>query len=328
MKKFLIFLLTTNYSLLTVFPAFAHVSYVIPESDFSARGGSDAGFLLAGFSNPFFNLSVLIGAIVFFALVAFFSRQPFWKKEFSLIKKTSKTYGELIPWMIRLSLGIALIGAGVSSVLISPAVSASSFISYIEIVVGFCILAGFMLSLAGVVAFALFFLALVYSPTVIGNLDFAALAFAFLTYGVVRPGIDDLFNIPHLHSLGHLKEWVPFMLRLSVGGSMMFLALYEKFLNPHASAFVVELFNLQAALPFPLEMWVAWVGVIEFMLGLFLVIGFHVRLFSTIAFLLIMVSFFVFREAVYAHITLFGAFSILFVTGAGKKLALDNIVVR
>lgn len=329
MKKFFLhvttfLLLSTYYLLLSTEFVSAHVSYVISEQDFVAKSGSDSAFLFSGFSDPFFNSALLIGIAIFFCIVAFLSRQPFWKKEFSLLKKTSKTYGELIPWMLRLSIGIALVGAGFGGVLLSPTVLASPFISFVEIVTGFCILTGFLLSLAGVFAFALFFLALSVSPSVMGNLDFAALVVSFLTYGVVRPGIDDLFGIPHLHSLGHLKEWVPFFLRIGIGGSLIFLAVYEKFLNPHTSALVIELFNIQSVIPLSLEILVTWVGVIELMLGLFLVTGFHVRLFSVITFLFIMLSFFVFREAVYAHITLFGGLSILFVTGAGKKLALDN----
>lgn len=305
-------------------PVAAHVQYVISKSDFANNSGSDIPFLLSAFSHFWINLALCIGAIIFFCLIIFLSREPFWKKEFTSIKKKSKTYLDLIPWILRLSIGIALVGAGASHVLISPVVSTSGIIALFELVLGFCILIGFFLSITVFAALALYFFALVQSPNLIGSLEFVTLCFAFLTLGNGRPSFDDLFGVPDLHKIGHLSDWVPFCIRIGIGGAMMFSAFFEKFLHPHASALVVQLYHMNDSIFLPLAVWVAWAGIIEFLLGFFCVIGFHVRLVSAITFFVIMLSFFFFGEAVYAHITLFGGLSVLFIMGAGKKLAVDN----
>jgi uncharacterized membrane protein YphA (DoxX/SURF4 family) len=104
---------------------------------------------------------------------------------------------------------------------------------------------------------------------------------------------------------------------------MMFLAVYEKFLNPHLSEIVVYNYHLTSIIPVISEMWVLSAGIIEFLVGLFLFLGFKTRLTSAIAFIVFSLSFFYFGEEVYSHVTLFSVLSVLFVTG-GVKLSIDN----
>ncbi len=114
------------------------------------------------------------------------------------------------------------------------------------------------------------------------------------------------------------KELVPLILRIGLGAAFIFLAVYEKFLNPHDSELVVTTYNLMHVVPVPASLWVLGAGMVEFVLGVLLILGFEVRLVSVISFVVISLSFFYFKESVYSHVTLFGAISMLVVNGGGK----------
>ena len=88
-------------------------------------------------------------------------------------------------------------------------------------------------------------------------------------------------------------------------------------MNPHASELVVQKYNLTSAIAVSPEMWVFSVGIIELVVGLFLLIGFKTRLTSAIAFAVLVVTFFYFKEDIFSHVTLFGSLSVLFITGGG-----------
>jgi len=105
---------------------------------------------------------------------------------------------------------------------------------------------------------------------------------------------------------------------------MMFLVLYEKFLNPHWSRLVVENYHLTSIIPVSPAMWVLSAGLIEFMIGFMLFIGLKTRIVAAITFFVLSLSFFYFNEAVYSHITFFITLSIIFITGGGK-FSIDTI---
>ena len=151
----------------------------------------------------------------------------------------------------------------------------------------------------------------------LGNLDIAALAIGLLAVANPKPGIDDLLGIKLISPLKFLKTYVPLILRIGIGGAMMFLAVYEKMLNPHLSALVVQNYHLNSVIPVSEAMWVLAAGAIEFLVGFLLLIGHQTRLVVVVAFLVLSLSFFYFHEAVYSHVSLFATLSILFITGKG-----------
>lgn len=99
---------------------------------------------------------------------------------------------------------------------------------------------------------------------------------------------------------------------------MMFLAIYEKLLNPHASEIIVRDFNLTSVFPASPEMWILGAGIVEFIIGAMLVLGWYTRLSSAIAFAVLSLSFFYFGEEVSSHIMLFGTLSVLYITRGGS----------
>lgn len=297
----------------------AHVGYVIDEADRIAHRGSDTNFLLSALTP--LHITLMLGTALI-ALIAFFlAEKSVWIKNWVMrIEARTSTYRDFLPWMLRLSLGIALIGAGTSSVFISPLLHAGGLVSLLEIVFGFMILAGFFTGFATLGSIVLYGMALMQSAYIIGNIDFLAIALAILLFASSKPGMDDIFTIPFFPSLKTYSSYAPVVARLGIGIAMTYLAIYEKFLNPDMSALVIQKFNMNAAVPVGTAMWVLSAGIIELAVGLLLIIGFRPRLVSAVAFLVLTASFFFFKEAVYSHITLFGILSVVYASG-GKKLS-------
>jgi len=300
-------------------PAEAHVGYVIAPEKIAARAGADWSFILSAADQPI-NLFLMIFAIFAVFSVAWLFRKNRWlRHEADRVWGKASAYREFIPWILRLSLGIALIGAGTSQVFISPLVAEPiAGVIFTQIFLGFLLLAGFLLAPAALAAILLYFLALKYNFYLLGNLDFLGLALAFFVIGSARPGVDDLVGLPFPSPFRNLRKYVPLILRLGIGGAMIFLALYEKILNPHLARLVVTEYSLTSIIAVSPAMWVLGAGLIELLIGLFLLLGFKTRSLTVVAFLTLTLSFFFFKESVTSHITLFGALSALLITGGGK----------
>lgn len=303
--------------------SFAHVGYVVPEYERERFAGIDFDFLLRALKNPFNVLLVFLTIVLVLLIYFLLKRSKFFMIYVARIEEKAESYYELISWMLRLGLGIAFIGAGVEKVLISPLLPISSPFPSLEILLGFLFLLGFLLTPTIFISIILFLFALSKNFYLLGNLEILASLIALLILSQPKPGLDDLLGIPSFSFLKSFKDFTPLILRIGIGGAMMFLAVYEKFLNPHLSEIVVRNYHLTSIIPVSPEMWVFSAGIIEFLVGLFLFLGFKTRLTSTIAFIVLSLSFFYFGEEVYSHVTLFSVLSVLFVTGGGK-LSIDN----
>lgn len=263
-------------------------------------------------------ISIILLSVVIFCI----PKIPAIKRYLSKIKETLESYWIEIPWMLRLSLGIALIGAGTAQVLISPLLPFEPAFSSIQIILGFLLLAGFLITPATIATILLYFVALLKDPYLLGNVEFFFGAVALLAFSSPRPGVDDILGIK-MHAIHGLRKFVPFILRMGVGGAMLYLALHEKIFNPHISELVVNQFNLTSVINVPPAMWVAGAGIVEGVIALLIIFGYKTRFVSTLAFLVITLTFFAFKEDVYSHITLFGIFSALISTGGGHW-SIDN----
>ncbi len=314
------------FILLSTF-ASSHVGYVLDDQTLTKQQGRNDAFFFSPLRDSS-SISLIIWTLVIIAgLYSLLIHLKPWTREIQKIRTNCLSYLDFIPWITRLGLGIALVGAGSSQVLITPVVSATSFIATLEILFGFCILAGFFLPYATLGALALYAVGLTLDFYLLGNLDLFVLGLLVLILGSSKPGIDHLLGIPFSFQFSSLHRYVPLLARIGIGGSMMFLALYEKFLNPSWSAAAVEQYGLHLIIPVSIAMWVFSAGVIEFFVGFFLLLGFKTRLISVIAFIVLSASFFYFHEAVFSHVTLFAILSLLFITGSGEH-SIDGWLLR
>ncbi len=302
---------------------YAHVGYVVGENEFAQNLGHDTNYFLSPLTESRNLLLIFSTLAVVFVLYFLAWKIPAIKNRIIALRLRLDTYREYVPWILRLSLGIAFIGASVAQVLISPTLPHPGFVG-MQLVIGFALLGGVAVVPAVILASILFIVAIAEKAYIIGNAELFAALLSLLILGGGRPGMDDLFGIPEW-KVPHLKKYVPVLLRIGIGGALVFLSLYEKVLNPHVSDLVVAKYHLTTIIPVGAAMWVFAVGMIELAVGVLLFIGFQTRLVSAIAFLVLIVTFFFFKEEVYSHVTLFGVLSVLFITGAGP-LSIDAVL--
>lgn len=305
--------------LISFIPAFssAHVSYVVPKEDMVRVAGENPAYLAHALSIPMNWLLMIITAVAVLLVAFFCSKNKIIINFFIKIKDKLSSYHELIPWIIRLALGIALLGAGVSDVLISPTYSDAHIFSTIQIVLGFFFLAGFLLVPTTITTILIFLYGLFTNDYLIGNMDFLVLGVSFLVFHSARPGVDDIFGISMFKFIKIPRKYLAPILRLGLGFAFIYLALYEKLLNPGFSDLVVHQYNLTSIIPVDPSMWVLSAGLVELLLGILIVVGFYTRTVAFVAFLVISLTFFYFKEAVYSHVTLFSALAILAIEGGG-----------
>jgi uncharacterized membrane protein YphA (DoxX/SURF4 family) len=316
MKRYL-YTLTALLGLLPV-SAHAHVRYLVDTNAVEVHGGTDTSYLLEALTDTH-NMGLMLWTIACVIIAYLLATQVRCiRNTLKKIGDRADGYGVFTPWMLRLSLGIALIGAGTSSYLISPALPEFPAFATLQIFLGFMLMAGFLVVPASIAAIGVYVFAVVTDWYLIGNIDFFAIALALIVLDNERPGIDDLLGLPKISPLHTLRRYVPFILRCGIGVAMMFLAVYEKLLNPHLSELIVTGFGLQNVVPVSAAMWVVGAGIIEFLIGAALVLGLYTRTTAAIAFIVLSLSFFYFGEDVASHITLFGILAVLFIMQGGR----------
>jgi uncharacterized membrane protein YphA (DoxX/SURF4 family) len=297
----------------------AHVGYVVGHDEIIPALGADPSYISTTFLATN-NLVLMVLTALFVLLVAYSSTHiPAISRWFKRINTTADTYREFIPWILRLSLGIALLGAATAQVLISPLLPWQGPLLVVQMILGFAFMFGFLVTPASFATIALYIYGLSLDNYLVGNLETTGAALALIALGSARPGFDDLVGIPEAIAT-RFKSYVSIILRTSIGGAMVYLALFEKLFNPHLSELVVTQYQLTSLVPVSPEMWVVSVGIIELVIGIALLIGWQQRTVTVITFLVLIVTFFGFREAVYAHVTLFGVLSALFILGSPTKV--------
>lgn len=309
----------------------AHVSYVVDPEKLKALAGDDWEFLLSPLSDPLYLTLIVVTLVV---TVAAFIAGVMVKQLRTLCQRMHNRfleYEDFVPLILRVALGIALIVAGTKEAIYLPNVP-SQDVSTIEVVLGFCLLAGFMIRLCALSAIAVFFYGLTVSHYLLGTMESAAAALVVAAYGAVKPSADDILQIDILGDpLEFLWEMIRshagLILRLAMGCTLIWLAVTEKAMNPRVCEAVVDDFDLESVIPVSSAMWVFTVGVIEFAVGLVLVLGLFTRTWSIVAFLVLTLSFFYFREEVAGHVTFFGALFVLMITGAGR-LSSDSLIAK
>ncbi len=301
----------------------AHVSYVLTPDQMQANQGADYEFMASPLHDPM-NLVIMGAALVaIVALVYAGNKLKFVRDRVRFFRGRTRSYQEYVPLILRLCLGVALIGAAGLEVWISPAVSAPHAIALIELILGVLLIIGFALTPVAFATLALGVVGLILYPELIDNLEFITVALAVLLLGQAKPGVDDLLGLSMFTPPDRLKAWVPLILRLGLGLGLMVMAVMDKLVNPHWFGMVVEDYGLNAMLPLSTAMWVLSATLVEFVLGFALVIGYRVRVVSLLTLMVLGLTFFMFGEAVFAHVTIFGTLVVLLITGAGQT-SLDH----
>ena len=325
--------------------AAAHVEYVTPGSDPVAV----AEFLIDALADPF-NLAVLAGgALAVVAAVGAYLRTRPVPEDVRVLRASLSSYRDLLPWLLRLSVGLPLVGAGFSGYLFSPAVrpEAPMFVRLFGVTLGFLLLFGLATRFVAAVGLASYLVGFAQNPALMLAFEYVPAFLAIAIVGGGRPSADDVIadlaaddrtlysridplyrsvSVPATRRLGGLRAYVPVLLRVGLAVSFVYLGISQKLMNPGDALAVVEKYDLTAVVPVSPELWVLGAGLTEALVGVALAVGLFTRTFSGVALLLFTTTLFGLPDdPVLAHVSLFGLVSALMVTGGGP-LSVDAAI--
>ncbi|WP_276272088.1 DoxX family protein [Haloarcula litorea] len=323
----------------------AHVDYV---TDGPGEVMDAIAFLADVLSDPLnaalFAVSGLVAAV---ALAAYLRVRP-TIEDVVVLRETLAGYTDLVPWMLRLAIGLPLVGAGFQGYLFAPTVAfdpaANPGVRLLFISLGFCTLFGLATRIVSTVGLLAYGWALTVDPAVVLALEYVPVFLALLILGGGRPSADDMLQAVastegtyygRVDPVHHLKEflddaaepyrrYVPTILRVGMGVSFVYLGVVQKLGQPGSALLVVERYDLTAVVPVDPGLWVVGAGVTEAVVGLALIAGAFTRGAAAVSFLLFTVTLFGLPDdPVLAHVALFGIASAVFTMGAGP-LSLDE----
>jgi uncharacterized membrane protein YphA (DoxX/SURF4 family) len=316
-------------------PVLGHVVYVTPAEE----SADPVRFVLDTLSDPFALALVVLGLIGAVAALVVWSR---WRLDWAPWRRLvdrAWTYRDLVPWMLRLSFGLVLIGAGLSQRVFTPDTTIGGWPYLLLTALGFLLLLGFAVRLAALAGLALYAVALVLDPQLVVIADLAGGLAAIALLGPGRPSLDDLLRAAFPSGPGadlanerprfaSYDDVVPLLVRLALGGALLASSVVDKILVYEQGLATVEKYGLTGVVPVSPELWVVGAALVEGMLAVAILLGLATRLSAIAAFAVLTLTVFALPDdPVIAHVGLFGTASILVVLGAGRW-SLDGWLAR
>ena len=320
--------------------AAAHVDYVV-DADPNTVGGA-VQFVVRTVSNPLNAALLAAGALGLVGLLAgWVAVRPF-PHDVAAFREAMREYTDLVPWLLRISVGLPLVGAGFAGYYFSPAATVEARL--LQVGLGFLILFGLATRAVAAVGLVAYVAGLAVDPHVLLANEFVGGFLAIVLVGAGRPSADAVLQrvaaadgtvygrVDPVHRLAvrfqeliqPYREYLPTLLRVSLGLNFVYLGLVQKLMSPASALAVVEKYDLTAVVPAPPELWVVGAGLTEIAVGVVIALGLFTRGFSLVAFLLFTTTLFGLPDdPVLAHLSLYGLVSVLLITGSGP-LALDN----
>lgn len=312
-----------------------HVDYVTdPEAS-----PDPLGFLLGALGRVDTLLMLGIGAIVVVAVLVGWARwRPLEDARVRFVGRAAD-YRPYVPWMIRLSVGLVLIGAGLSRVLFMPTLPAAGWVSILLTACGFLLLLGFAVRAAAIVGLAIYAVSFLLRPELVMIFDVAGALTVAAILGPGAPSLDDLLRAAFPRGPGarvatgspesaRYDDLVPLLVRLGLGGAFMASGIIDKFLIYEQALAAVDKYSLTSVVPVAPELWVVGAGLVETLLGVAVLLGAFTRLSAIVAFTVLTLALFGLPDdPVIAHVGLFGLCSILVVLGGGRW-SLDHALLH
>ena len=312
----------------------AHVDYVTdPESS-----PDPIGFVLDALAQPGSVVLLAAGLVIVLAAALAWARWlPMEDARLRFIER-ARGYTEYLPWIVRLSVGMVLIGAGLSRVRFMSTIDSGGLFGLLLTGTGFLLLLGFAVRPAALVALGAYLVTLVAHPELVLMLDVAgALAVAAIV-GPGRPSLDDLLRAAFPRgpgaraatqnlARGRYDDMIPLLVRLGLGGAFVASGIVDKLILYDQALVAVDAYALTAVVPVTPELWVLGTAFVETGLGIAIILGVLTRFSAVVGFAVLTLALFALPDdPVIAHVALFGLSSLLVILGSGRW-SLDRLVL-
>ncbi len=262
--------------------------------------------------------------------------------EIAVIRATLREYTDLVPWLLRLAIGLPLVGAGFAGYFFTPEVPVA--FRLFKVTIGFMLLFGLATRIAAGIGLLSYLVGFIITSELALASEYLGGFLAIIVLGSGRPSADQVLGqlaevqqsqFRRFSDFPRPMQWIeaktsrygfyaPVFVRFGLGINFIFLGLHEKILNAGRAKMVVDQYDLTEVVPVDAGMWVLGAGLTEIVLGVALLVGFFVRASACVAFSMFTLTLFALPDdPVLAHISLFGMVSVLLITGSGP-LAIDQ----
>jgi uncharacterized membrane protein YphA (DoxX/SURF4 family) len=312
-----------------------HVAYVT-----DAEPSPDPiGFLLHALSDPITLLVLGGAAIVALVLLAAWDRLRPLEPARERFVRRAESYQPYVPWMLRLAVGLVIIGAGLGRVLFVPNVPLGGWPHLVLTAIGFLLLLGLAVRPAALLALAIYLVALVLDARLFVIFDVAGGLAAIALVGPGAPSLDDLLRAAFPSAPGRepatgavsrerYDDLVPLLVRLGLGGAFVASGIGDKLLIYEQALDAVAKYDLTGVVPVSPELWVVGAAALETALGIAILLGVLTRFGAVVGFAVLTLAVFALPDdPVIAHVGLFGLASMLVVLGGGRW-SVDAILAR
>lgn len=319
-------------------PAVGHEEYVVEEREPVAL----PEFYADALGEPLVIGSLVGGMLLVIVSSLLYLRLRPGFDSIQVFRRVMQDYTTFVPWLLRIALGIPLIGAGFEGYFISPAVEFD--LRVLQVGLGFLLLFGLFTRVAAFLGLLAYFGGLWLDPLVLLQLEFVGGLLAIGLLGSGRPSADHTLGQiiarpdsalhwlddplrslrTRLAIIQNVDAFVPVVLRVGLGVTFLVLGVTQKLLQPGLALGVVERYGLTAVAAIPPELWVIGAGLVETGLGLALLLGLFTRASALLGLSILTLTLFALPDdPVLAHVALFGMASAILIVGAGP-FALDS----
>ena len=310
----------------------AHEEYVVDEE----RGVGAGEFLRESLTEPLVVVPLLAGALAVLGAIALYLAVRPLRRDVAAFRTAMGEYTAYVPWLVRISIGIPLIGAGFGGYFFSPALGLEARL--LQVALGFLLLFGLATRLVALLTLAVYLVGLAIDSILLLQLEFVPGCLAIALLGGGRPSADHVLQRvagapgtvygrfdpiydrarAFQERIDPYRRYLPTLVRVGLGCTFVSLGLGQKLLRPGIALAVVDRYDLTAVAPAAPELWVLGAGLAEVGLGLAVLFGFFTRASAATAIGVFTLTLFALPDdPVLAHVSLFGLASTLLITGSG-----------
>lgn len=294
--------------------ASAHEAYVLPYKDFwqalKEPFSLHAFDALKNPENLHLTLVIALTVIIVLILNLFLRQSKFIQK----INTKIESYSYLGPHFVRVTIAIAFFFSAYTSAFLGPEIQGSLFpypqiLQIVLFTISFMILIGFMVEVAAIIGIIIFIMSFfIFGSYVFTYLNYLGELIILALFGMRVFSVDKLI-FGKLKRFHNIEKYETVILRIFYGAALIYAAINVKLLHPSLTLDVVNTWNLtQFSWLFPSDPLLVTLGagIVETIIGLFIILGFELRLTVLVSLFYITLSLLYFRELVWPHLLLYG----------------------
>ncbi|HVY36270.1 MAG TPA: hypothetical protein VG982_03315 [Candidatus Paceibacterota bacterium] len=312
----------------------AHEAYVLPYTTFwEGMKQPFSGHAFDALKNPHnvhITIVIIVCTFVLLGLNFLFSKTRLGTRAHLFIER----YAHLGPHFVRITIAAAFFFSALSGTFLGPELHGTLF-SYPHLLqitlfaISIMIAIGFLTELAALVGIIIYINGLVvFGPYLFTYLNYFGELIVLLLFGM-RVFSLDRFLFGPLRRLRSFEKYETVIVRVLYGLALIYAAVTVKLLHPQLTVLVVNTWHLtQFHWLFPSDplLITFGAGVVEAVIGLFIIFGFEMRLTVLVSLFYITLSLLYFRELVWPHLLLYGiSFNLLV---QPEVFTLDHLIFR